>query len=108
MSGKLDVDDMMPMLDTLFQQAKGIENGRMLIDIENFELPSLGALRIELSRLPELFRFTGQFFRMAVLSNEGWVNALSSVEGKLIPGLVVRTFRRDQRYQAESWLGSNN
>jgi hypothetical protein len=108
MSGKLDAVETTQILDTLIEQAKGIENGRMLIDVEDFQLPTLGAFKIEFSRLPELFRFTGQFSRAAVLSGEAWVNALSTVEGKLIPGLAIRSFRRDQRYQAESWLQSNN
>jgi hypothetical protein len=108
MSGKLDAEETTQILDTLIEQSKGIENGRMLIDVEDFHLPTLGAFRVEFSRLPELFRFTRQFSRAAVLSAEAWVNALSTAEGKLIPGLVIKSFRRDQRYQAESWLQSNN
>ena len=27
-----------------------------------------------------------------------------TIEGKLIPGLEIKAFRKDQRYQAETWL----
>ena len=107
-SGKLDADAMTGMIDKLVAEAKGIENGRMLIDIEDFQMPTLGAARIEMFRLPEVLRFSRQFSRAAVLSGETWVNAISTLEGKLIPGLAIKSFRRDQRYQAESWLQSDD
>ena len=103
-SGKLDADAMTGMIDELVAQSTGIESGRMLIDIEDFQMPTLDAIRIEMSRLPEVLRFSRQFSRAAVLSGETWVNVISTVEGKLIPGLAIKSFRRDQRYQAESWL----
>jgi len=106
-SEKLDADGATQLIDAMIKHAEGIENGRMFIDIEEFEMPTLGALKIELSRLPEAIRFTRQFSRVAVLSGETWVNAISSLESKLIPGLVIKSFRRDQRYQAESWLQSD-
>lgn len=103
-SGKLDADAMTGMIDELVAQSTGIESGRMLIDIEDFQMPTLDAIRIEMSRLPEVLRFSRQFSRAAVLSGETWVNIISTLEGKLIPGLAIKSFRRDQRYQAESWL----
>jgi hypothetical protein len=106
-SGKLDAAEATQLIDALIEQAQGIENGRMLVDIDEFQMPTLGALRIELSRLPEAIRFTRQFSRVAVLSGEAWVNAVSTIEGKLIPGLAIKSSRRDQRYQAESWLQSD-
>lgn len=104
--GKLDADEATQMIAALLEAAAGIEHGRMLIDVEDFEVPTFGAFQVEFSRLPELFRFSRQFTHAAVLANENWVRTLSAVEGKLIPGLVIKAFRRDQRYQAESWLGS--
>lgn len=59
--GKLDSDEMKVALDELISKAKGIEHDRMLYRIREFELPTLGAIGIELSRLPELFRLIGSF-----------------------------------------------
>ncbi|MES2605903.1 MAG: STAS/SEC14 domain-containing protein [Pseudomonadota bacterium] len=105
-SGEIDDVEAAHMIDALLVQAKGIENGRMLIDVDDFQLPTLGAFTVELSMLPELFRFSRQFTHAAVLADEPWVRRLSSIEGRLIPGMVIKSFRKDQRYQAESWLGS--
>lgn len=102
--GKLDAAEAAQMIESLLTLSEGIEDGRMLIDVEDFEAPTLGAFKVEFSRLPELFRFSRQFNHAAVLADEAWVRALSSVEGKMIPGLEIKSFRKDQRYQAETWL----
>lgn len=105
-SGKLDELAAVQLIGALLTQSEGISNGRMLIDVEDFHLPALGAFRVELSFIPELLRLTRQFTHAAVLADEVWVRGLSSLESKLIPGLVIKAFRKDQRYQAETWLGS--
>ena len=102
--GKMDAAEAAVMVDSLLTQSEGIENGRMLIDVEDFALPALGAFKVEFSHLPELLRFSRQFSHAAVLADEDWIRALSSIEGKLIPGLEIKAFRKDQRYQAETWL----
>jgi hypothetical protein len=105
-SGKLDAAEAEQMIEALLRLAEGIENGRMLIDVDDFDVPALGAFKVEFSRLPELLHFSRQFTHAAVLAHEAWVRGLSAVEGKLIPGLQIKSFRKDQRYQAESWLAS--
>jgi len=52
MSGKLDSTQMGHALDVLVGRAEGIENGRMLYEVVDYRLPSLGARRLEFSRLP--------------------------------------------------------
>ncbi len=54
MSGKLNAEDMKIALDELVSKSKNIENGKMLYEVIDFHLPSLGAIRIEFSRLPEM------------------------------------------------------
>lgn len=103
-SGKLDSNDMKVALDELINEAEGIEHGRMLYRIENFKLPTLGALGVELSRLPELFRLIAKFDRVAVLADRGWVQTTSEIEGALIPGLEIKAFNLDHEAEAETWL----
>ncbi|HWK53293.1 MAG TPA: STAS/SEC14 domain-containing protein [Hyphomicrobiales bacterium] len=105
-NGRLETEDMRQLIDTLEVRAADVEDGRMLIDVEDFHLPSLGAMKVEFANMPELMRLMRRFSHVAVLSDEGWVNAVSSLEGKLIPGLEINTFPRHQRYQAETWLGN--
>jgi hypothetical protein len=88
---------------TLTVESKGIENGKMLFDVVEYHLPSLGAIGVELSRIPAMLGFIKQFDRAAVLSDKSWLKTVSEWEGALIPGLEIKAFDRDQR-QEEDWL----
>lgn len=52
LSGKFNTEEMKIALDELVIKSKDIENGKMLYEIIDFNLPSLGAIAIEFSRLP--------------------------------------------------------
>jgi len=103
-AGKLDSNDMRAALDQLTQQSEGIEHGRMLYRVGEFEFPTLGAIGVELSRIPQLFRFVRRFDRMAVVAGKEWVRKTSEVEGALIPGLQIKAFDLGQEAEAEAWL----
>lgn len=103
-SGKLDRDGMNQALDELFRQSEGISHGRMLYRIGEFNLPALGAIAIELARLPQLLRFIRRFERVAVISDKGWLRTASEIEGALIPGLEIRAFPPSDEDKAEAWL----
>jgi hypothetical protein len=49
-TGKLDSDAMRAALDDLVAKGEGIEHGRMFYRIGDFDMPTLGAIGIELSR----------------------------------------------------------
>lgn len=78
----------------------------MLYDIVEFHLPSLGAIRIEFSRLPAMFKLMRKFDRAAILTDKAWIKKVSDFEGFLFPGLGIKAFNRDQKGAAESWLES--
>ncbi|HSC82222.1 MAG TPA: STAS/SEC14 domain-containing protein [Pseudomonas sp.] len=103
-AGKLDSQDMRALLEELDQQAQGIEHGRMLYRVDDFQMPSLGALGVELSHLPQMFRFISRFDRLAVVIDKQWVRTVSEIEGALIPGLTIKAFERSQEAAAEAWL----
>lgn len=106
LGGKLDSEAMTRALDALVEQSAGMSHGRMLFDVAHYELPTLGAFRVELSQMPRMFRFIRQFRRAAVLADAGWLKAASEIEGLLIPGLEIKAFDRDDRDAAETWLDS--
>ena len=106
MSGKLDAESMKVALDELVSKSENIENGKMLyVDID-FHLPSLGAIGIELSRLPSMLGLIKKFDRAAVLTDKAWLQKASELEGILVPGLEIKAFNRDQQEEAEAWLSS--
>jgi hypothetical protein len=106
LSGKLDAEEMKIALDELVSKSKNIENGKMLYEIIDFHLPSLGAIAIEFSRLPSMFGLLKKFDRAAVLTDKTWLKKVSEFEGVLFPGLEIKSFGRDQRAEAEAWLSS--
>ncbi len=106
LSGKLDAEDMKIALDELVSKSKDIENGQMLYEVIDFHIPSLGAIGVELSRLPAMFKLIKKFDRAAVLTDKNWLKKASEIEGALYPGLEIKAFSRDQKVQAEAWLSS--
>ncbi len=103
-AGKIDRDEMNASLDTFIEQASDIENGRMLYTLGDFELPTAGAVGVELRRLPKLLKTIRRFDRVAVIANEKWVRKASEFEGTLLPGVEIRAFRPGEAADAESWL----
>jgi hypothetical protein len=106
MSGKMDTEEMKIALDELVSKSKNIKNGKMLYEVIDFHLPSLGAIVIEFSRLPSMFGLMKNFDRAAVLTDKAWLQKVSELEGALYPGLEIKAFNRDQKVEAEAWLSS--
>jgi hypothetical protein len=107
MSGRLDSDGMRKALDELVEKSRGISNGRMLYDVVEYRLPTLSAITIEFARLPKMLGLIRQFSKAAVLTEKTWLKTISELEGKLIPGLEIRAFERDDRAAAVEWLESS-
>ena len=106
MSGKLNSEDMKVALDELVSKSKNIKNGKMLYEVIDFHLPSLGAIGVELSRLPAMFGLMKKFDRAAVLTDKTWLKKVSEFEGALYPGLEIKAFNMNQKAEAEAWLSS--
>ena len=108
LSGKLNTEEMKIALDELISKSKDIENGKMLYDVIDFHLPSLGAIAVEFSRLPAMFGLMIKFDRAAVLTDKTWLKKVSEFEGALYPGLEIKAFDRDQKEEAEDWLSGHD
>ncbi|PLX99020.1 MAG: hypothetical protein C0623_10610 [Desulfuromonas sp.] len=106
LSGKLNTEEMKVALDELCDKSKDIENGKILYEIIDFHLPSLGAIAVEFSRLPSIFDLMKKLDRAAILTDKTWLKKVSEFEGHLVPGLEIKAFGRDQKEAAEAWLSS--
>lgn len=106
LSGKLDTEEMKIALDELVSMSENIENGKMLYEIIDFHLPTLGAIVIELSRLPSMVGLIKKFDRAAVLTDKAWLKKVSEFEGAFFPDLEIKAFNRNQKEEAEAWLSS--
>jgi len=106
MNGKLDAESMKVALDELVSKSENIENGKILYVIIDFQLPTLSAIGVELSRLPSMIGLIKKFKRAAVLTDKNWVKKVSEFEGALFPGVEIKAFNLDQKEEAESWLSN--
>jgi len=106
LSGTLDADTMRAGLDDLIAKSEGVTKGRMLYTVTDFSLPTLGALGVELHRLPKLFALLGKFERCAVLSDAGWLRTAAEIEGAVIPGIAIKSFELHETEAAEAWLAA--
>ncbi|WP_100259848.1 SpoIIAA family protein [Qipengyuania seohaensis] len=104
LDGKVDADIMRKALDDLIEKSEGMTRGKMFYRITNFELPTLGAIGVEFSRLPKLFRMLGAFAKCAVLTDSDWLEKAAELEGALIPGMDIKSFDYDAVDVAEAWL----
>lgn len=104
MSGSLQGDEMKRALDQLLDLSVEIDQGLMLFDVIDYHLPSIEAIIIEFSRMPELFGWIKRFERAAVLTDKRWLRMVSELEGALMPGLSIKAFDREQRSDAVAWL----
>jgi hypothetical protein len=104
LSGALDADAMRSALDHLVAQSVGITKGKMLYKIFDFEMPTLGAMAVELYRMPELFGLIGKFEKCAVLSDTAWIRSAAEIEGVVFPSLEIKSFALADTKTAESWL----
>jgi hypothetical protein len=106
LSGTLNAEEMKIALDELVDKSKDIKNGKMLYEVIDFHLPSLGAIAIEFSRLPSMLGLLKKFDRAAVLADKTWLKKVSELEGVLYPSFEIRAFNRNQKEEAEAWLSS--
>ncbi|NHI02016.1 MULTISPECIES: STAS/SEC14 domain-containing protein [Oceanimonas] len=108
LSGRLDSEAMKAALDELVEASRYMVHGRMLYRIGDFEWPTLGAMGVELSRLPALFGMIRRFDRIAVVAAKGWIRSASKLEGALIPGLEIRAFVPAEEDHARQWLAQRS
>lgn len=106
-SGSIDAAQMRAGLDDLFAKSAGIENGRMLYRIRDFDMPTMGAIAVELRHMAQLLRLLRRFDRIAVVADAAWVRKVSEIEGALVPGLELKAFDAAHQAEAEAWLGAD-
>ena len=104
LSGQIDAEEMEQGLDALIAESEGVTEGRMLYTITDFAMPTLGALGVEMRKMPALFGLLGKYDKCAVVTNVGWLRNAAVFEGWLIPGFVIKTFAMAEKDAAEAWL----
>jgi hypothetical protein len=103
-SGKIDREQMTKVLDDMFAAIADMENGLLMYHIGELEMPTMGAIAVELKNLPKIFRLVQKIDRIAVVCDQGWIQTATEIEGKLIPGLKMKSFDLNKENAAIEWL----
>jgi hypothetical protein len=104
LSGALDADAMRSALDNLVEKSEGVTEGKMLYRISDFEMPTLGAMAVELYQMPKLLGLIGKFEKCAVISDVAWIRTAAEIEGAVFRSLEIKSFALADTEAAEAWL----
>lgn len=104
LSGDLDREAMQAGLDDLIEQSMDITHGKMHYKVLDFEMPTMGALAVELRQMPKLFGLINKFDKCAVLSDVAWIRTAAEIEGAVIPSFEIKSFPLSAAAVAERWL----
>ena len=105
-SGTINSTEMAEGLDQLIAATEGMSKGKMLYTIHDIHMPTLGAIGVEMKRIPKLFSLIHNIDYAAVIADKTWMQKASEVKGALFPGLEIKAFSPGQETEAESWLDS--
>ncbi|MEM6887444.1 MAG: STAS/SEC14 domain-containing protein [Pseudomonadota bacterium] len=107
LSGALDKQAMRFALDKIMAQSEDITNGKMLYRIVDFDMPTLGAIVVEIQYFPKLLRLIAKFDKCAVQAETDWIRTAAEIEGAIIPSLEIKAFPLSAAATAEAWLRSS-
>ena len=103
-SDKIDSEGMRQILDEFEEKLEGMDNVRMLYRIENFQMPTFGAMMVKMGEMPSLLKLLKRFDKIGILADKTWIQKVADLEGCLFPGLDIKGFDLDRRGDAEAWL----
>jgi len=106
LAGGADTESMRIALDELIAASEDVRHGHILYKISDFSMPTLGAIGVEIARLPKLFGLLAKFDKCAVLSDSSWLRKAAAVEGAVFRGIDIKAFEFDEVDAAEAWLGT--
>jgi len=103
-SGKITPEEMQAGLEAFLGSLEDGKKTNFLYTISDIEFPAIGALGVEFSYIPLLLTSLSKIGKVAVIADQAWLRTAAEVEGKVIPGLTVRSFELGAPGDAEKWL----
>ncbi len=103
-SGKVtkeDVELAWASLDAALDEAETIGLYAEVVGLDGF---TLAGLVEDLARGIKALGEWGRFARYAVVSDKAWLRTLADLEGKLLPGIEIRTYTPEEAPAAVAWL----
>jgi|GEM_PF-1842596 len=99
--GKIETEDVEKAAKEIDRRLEEDGKVNMYIELDHFEGYEPKAFLEELKLTTEHF---GDFRKMAIVSQEEWLNTLAEITDKISPQLEARYYRLEERPQALRWL----
>lgn len=100
-SGKIDKNDIKLVIDAVNRKFEFENKLAIYVELENFAGVSLKAFIEDLKfGIPNMHRFT----KKAVISDTSWHEALAEMSNKIIPGIELRHFKKEEKDAALLWV----
>ena len=103
-SGKLDATSMGLALDRFLEELGPVRHAGVLCIYRDVELPTAGAMGVDLKRVPQIVSILRHIDKLAVISGQEWVRATARAEAPLVPGVETRVFEPGQEAEAIEFL----
>jgi hypothetical protein len=103
-AGQIDEDQMRSGLEAFLAALPQTGRADFLYTITDFEFPALQAIAVEFGYLPRLFAAVTKIGKVAVVADADWLRKAAELEGMVLPGMDIKSFRPDELDDAETWL----
>lgn len=105
MSGRVELEDLLPVLEQLDRLLAGQEPLRGYVEIGDVDGVSAEAMLKDLKYAVTHFRaLTTRFEKLAVVSDKAWVRGLTRLESLFMPGTDERIFAEADVVEAQAWI----
>jgi hypothetical protein len=102
--GEISAEDVAKLIAFVGDQNTAQSGGNILFDLVSMAGYSLGAIASELPNAPALMQWLYRLERIAVVSDEKWLRAMTRLESALLPGVTYAVYDADERDAARAWV----
>ncbi len=100
-SGKINDEDIKLVIDAINRKFQQEDKLAIYVELEDFQGISLKALIDDLKfGIPNMHRFN----RKAVVSDKSWHETLMEISDKVMPGIDLKHFNKDEKEAALLWV----
>jgi SpoIIAA-like len=103
-TGKIDAMAMETGLEAMLHAIEGMDHLDILYRVHQIDLPTLGAIAVELQHLPALFGVLAKMRKVALIADQQWIETVAKVEASIFRSIKFAYFEPGQEDAAKAWL----
>ena len=102
--GALDGDDIMHLVQAMFDLTADMTHVKVLYRLDDFSLPAPIAVLGDLARQPQLLALFDRIDRCAFVADKPWQRLIDRLHPVLLPNLELKCFAHADTEAAKRWL----